>query len=196
MILIMGIHSVFFESPPFLEKKLGKEAFAGIPPKPGIYRFFDADGNLLYVGKSNNLRKPLFSYKRKRAGKTSRKESQLISKISYFEFDQLQSEEEALLEENRWIRTNRPPFNHANKQTEAYYFIRISSLPGALRFSLSMDPELARESYLKQTPLFGNSRQHLPNSAPSTVYGCFKGHGPARKSFGALLQLLWLHQTR
>lgn len=48
---------------PILENRLGKEAFDPIPQQPGVYRFYDQRGELLYVGKAKNLRRRLFGYK-------------------------------------------------------------------------------------------------------------------------------------
>ncbi|MCC5905935.1 MAG: nucleotide excision repair endonuclease [Balneolaceae bacterium] len=129
-----------FESAPFLENKIGKEWFNSVPKRPGIYRFYDASGNLIYVGKSKNLRYRLFTYKRIRPGGASTKVSRLISKIDLIETEFTNSEEEALLTENRWIRKFRPEFNHVNKSTETYYFIKIKIVGDTVRFNLSMNP--------------------------------------------------------
>lgn len=193
-----------FPKPPFLEEKLGREIFDHIPQKPGIYRFFDANGNLLYVGKSKNLRKRLFSYKTKRAGNTSRKESRLISKIAFIEYDVHKSEHDALLAENRLIRLERPSLNHANKQTEAYYFIRMRKTSSGIHLSLSMNSSNIRNPSINELPVFWKNSQceKKPEDtscepADSKLYGCFKGHNTVRRSFGALLQLLWFanHKT-
>jgi hypothetical protein len=161
-----------FPAEPFLEQRLGSEAFQHIPDSPGIYRFYDCEGRLLYVGKSLNLRRRLFGYKRARAGSVSRKVSEMISRIHRFELELTRTEEEALLLENRWIRENRPPYNHANKETETYYFVYLHPGDEALEFRLAM--RIHEETERKYW------------------YGCFKGHAPVRKSFGCLLRLLWM----
>jgi len=164
--------SPLFPAQPILEERLGSECFQSLPSAPGIYRFYDMDGNLLYVGKAKNLRSRLFTYKRARAGSVSRKVSKLIGQISYFEIEETETEQDALLLENRMIRTERPPFNHANKQTEAYYFVYLKPDEIGLEFRLAM-------------------RVH--EETDSTYWhGCFKGHAPVRRSFGCLLQLLWM----
>lgn len=184
-------NSDLFETRPFLEQKLAPELFGDIPQEPGIYRFYDENGKLLYVGKAKNLRYRLFTYKRVRPGRTSRKEAALLSKITRFEYDVLESEEEAILEENRWIREHRPEFNHANKHTETYYFITVQQSESALVFGLAMNPSGKLFSE-KEKPLYQNLLPSFPTDYDSKTYGCYKGHRTVRTSLGALLQLLWI----
>ena len=184
-----------FDNPPFLENKLGSDTFKDIPNVPGIYRLYCDEGTLLYVGKAKNLRRRLFTYKRARAGKTTRKEASLISKISHFEFDVLSSEEEAILKENYWIREYRPEFNRANKHTETYYYITVLEYSGGFFFGLSMNPSgnLLQEEEKQMLNFSKLSHQTLHNRK---VYGCFKGHRIVRTSLGSLLQLMWLTENK
>lgn len=183
--------SDLFGTFPFLEQKLGPEIFEDIPQEPGIYRFYDENELLLYVGKAKNLRRRLFSYKRAKPGKTSRKEAALISKIHRFEYDILESEHEAILRENHWIREHRPEFNYANKHTETYYFITIQEHQSGLTFGLSMNPSgnLYPDS---DKPLYRELHPPFEQDVEKKIYGCFKGHRIVRTSLGALLQLLWM----
>ena len=160
---------------PLLEERLGAGYFEDIPTTPGIYRFYDEADELLYVGKAKNLRTRVFSYKRAKPGQVSRKVSRLIGRIDRVEFEETDSERDALLLENRWIRDKRPPFNSANKQTEAYYFIHFKPSRDALEFRLAM-------------------RIH-DETDPADWYGSFKGHAPVRRSLGYLLQLLWMAEN-
>nr|WP_255727767.1 nucleotide excision repair endonuclease [Rhodohalobacter sulfatireducens] len=182
-----------FEAQPILEQRLGPELFADIPQEPGIYRFYDEDGQILYVGKAKNLRRRLFTYKRARPGRTSRKESKLISRIQRFDYDLTESEEEAILQENYWIRKHRPEFNHANKHTETYYFITVQRSEKALIFGLSMNPsgQLFPE---EEKPLYQKFPPSYNNHVDSKTYGCFKGHRTVRSSLGSLLQLMWMSE--
>lgn len=162
----------------FLLNKLGNERFDLIPATPGIYRFYNERGELLYVGKAKNLRTRLFSYKRAKSGQVSRKVARLIKQIARIEIEETGTEVDALLLENRLIRDERPPFNHANKQTEAYYFVYLKTDHTGMEFRLSMRiPEDTEEMFW---------------------HGCFKGHNPVRRSMGSMLQLLWMaeHQKR
>ncbi|MEX2362001.1 MAG: nucleotide excision repair endonuclease [Balneolaceae bacterium] len=164
--------SALIPAQPILENRLGKEAFDPIPQQPGVYRFYDQRGELLYVGKAKNLRRRLFGYKRARAGQVSRKVARLIGLIGRLEWEVTETEQKAFLLENRLIRGERPPFNHANKQTEAYYFVYLKPDQTGLEFRLAM-------------------RIH-DETDPASWYGCFKGHAPVRRSLGCLLQLLWM----
>lgn len=161
-----------FPSQPLLELRLGKESFDEIPSSPGVYRFYDVHGELLYVGKAKNLRTRLFSYKRARAGRVSRKISRLIGQIDSFGIEVTGSERDALMLENRLIRTERPPFNHANKFTETYYFVYLCPDETGLEFRLAM-------------------RIH-EETDEECWHGCFKGHAPVRQSLGCLLRLIWM----
>ena len=182
--------SDLFNLSPFLEEKLCNKVFYELPKSPGIYRFYDDRGKLLYIGKAKNLRKRLFSYKRIRPGNASRKVSSLLSKIATIEFDETATEQEAFLCENRLIREHRPEFNHANKATETYYFILTGRSDNNLHFRLTMNPDTTFRQKDSQS-LFRGVED--PDNPPETkIYGCFKGHNPVRRSLGALLQLLWL----
>lgn len=183
--------SELFDTPPFLEQRLGTEAFIEIPQSPGVYRFYDEKNTLLYVGKAKNLRRRLFTYKRATAGRTSTKESRLISRINRFEYDILESDQEAILRENYWIREHRPEFNHANKHTETYYFITVQQSDSSFVFGLAMNPsgQLFPE---KPKPLYQQFDSGFHTDFESKTYGCYKGHRTVRTSLGALLQLLWM----
>ena len=190
----MAKTELLFHSFPFLEQNLKAEFFESIPQSPGIYRFFDEEGELIYVGKSKNLRKRLFTYKRIRAGKASRKVSKLLSKIASIEFDETTSEQEAFLSENLLIRKHRPEFNHANKAIETYYYILTGRSEKSFQFRLTMNTDAAIRRTNNQS-LFKNI--DAPGQLIETnIYGCFKGHNPVRRSLGALLQLLWLTENK
>ena len=164
-----------FPVKPLLEDRLGTDCFESIPASPGVYRFYNDDGELLYVGKAKNLRRRLFSYKRAKAGQVSRKVGRLISQIEEIVWVETETERDALLLENRMIRGDRPPFNHANKEPETYYYVYLNPNAGnenALEFRLAM-------------------RIHKETD-PVHWHGCFKGHRMVRQSFGCLLRMLWM----
>lgn len=167
--------NVLFSPRPILEERLGADMFKKLPSVPGIYQFYDRYDRLLYVGKAKDLRKRLFTYKRAKAGTVSSKVARLIGQISRMEILEAESEQDALLLENHWIRKHKPPFNHVNKQTEAYYFIYLHPDSSGLNYRLSM-------------------RVH-DGTDPKWWYGCFKGHAPVRRSIGCMLQLLWMAEN-
>lgn len=181
-----------FTGGPFLEKKLGRDMFNKIPESPGIYRFYDSADKLLYTGKAKNLRKRLFTYKRASAGKTTRKEAALIGRINRFEYDVFDCEEEAILAENRWIRGQRPEFNHQNKHIETYYYIILYKTNRGIGLEYKMNPSV---------PLYKNEPkerrlEELKNLGftiiSAKLFGCFKGHRQVRTHLGNILRLIWL----
>lgn len=164
-----------FPAGPVLEQRISGEEFDAVPKKPGVYRIYDKSGTLLYVGKAKNLRTRLFSYKRIKPGGASRKVSEMIGRASSFDFVITETERDALLLENRIIRSERPLYNHANKETETYYFVYLKPDDRGLEFRLAM-------------------RIH-EESDEEFWHGCFKGHAPVRTSFGCLLRLLWMAEN-
>jgi hypothetical protein len=96
-------------TPEELETLLDPEALASLPASPGVYRFLDEAGEVLYVGKSVNLRARVISYfaGEPRDGKDRR----LREEAAGLRAEDLGSEPEALLREQQLIRRHRPPLN-------------------------------------------------------------------------------------
>jgi excinuclease ABC subunit C len=82
----------------------------GIPDDPGVYRFLDADGGILYVGKAKNLRNRLFSYFGEKASHTAKTKS-LVRHADRIEFTMVENERDALLLENTLIKKHQPRYN-------------------------------------------------------------------------------------
>ena len=160
--------------------------------EPGVYRFYDAEDKLLYVGKAKNLRRRLFTYKRASPGKTTRKEAALIRRIHRFEYDVLGTEKEALLVENRWIREKRPEFNHQNKHVETYYYIILYLTQSGFGLEYTMKPAVPILSRIySSNRLTSMSALDMPIQE-ARLFGCFKGHRVVRVHLGSLLKLIWL----
>ncbi|UAY51701.1 excinuclease ABC subunit UvrC [Ferruginibacter albus] len=100
---------------------------SSIPLQPGIYKYFDAAGDLLYVGKAKSLRKRVSSYFSKTF--TSYKTHELVQRISSIEFTIVNSEHDAFLLENSLIKQFQPIFNINLKDDKTYPFIVIKKEP-------------------------------------------------------------------
>lgn len=100
---------------------------AGIPVNPGIYKYYDAAGKLIYVGKAKNLRKRVSSYFTKT--KTNYKTIELVNRICSIEFTIVNSEQDAFLLENSLIKEYQPVFNIDLKDDKSYPYIVVKNEP-------------------------------------------------------------------
>jgi excinuclease ABC subunit C len=104
-----------------------KKISATIPDSPGIYKYFDLDSNLIYVGKAKNLRKRVTSYFIKTL--TSYKTYELVQRITRIEFTIVNSEQDAFLLENSLIKQFQPRYNINLKDDKSYPYIVIKNEP-------------------------------------------------------------------
>ena len=100
---------------------------SGIPSQAGIYKYFDATGQLLYVGKAKNLRKRVSSYFSKKYA--NYKTAELVNRIHHIEFTIVTSEQDAFLLENTLIKEFQPKFNINLKDDKSYPYIVIKNEP-------------------------------------------------------------------
>lgn len=94
-----------------------------IPLQPGIYKYYDAGGTLLYVGKAKELRKRVGSYFSKTF--TNYKTHELVQRIHRIEFTIVDSEQDAFLLENSLIKEYQPRYNINLKDDKSYPYIVI-----------------------------------------------------------------------
>jgi excinuclease ABC subunit C len=98
-----------------------------LPTQPGIYKYFDAANELLYVGKAKHLRKRVSSYFSKTF--TSYKTHELVQRIHHIEFTIVNSEQDAFLLENTLIKEFQPKFNINLKDDKSYPYIVVKKEP-------------------------------------------------------------------
>jgi len=101
-----------------------KEIISSLPDSPGIYKYYDATGVLMYIGKAKSLKKRVSSYFNK-IHYENRKTAVMVSKIVDIQFTLVESEMDALLLENALIKQFQPRFNISLKDDKTYPSIII-----------------------------------------------------------------------
>lgn len=103
-----------------------REKIEFLPTGPGVYRFLDSDGVVIYVGKAKNLKKRVSQYFRPK-DQLDRKTQVMVSKIDDLIVVEVESERDALLLENNLIKELQPKYNILLKDGKTYPWICIKN---------------------------------------------------------------------
>lgn len=103
-----------------------KDKIALFPHSPGVYRYYDAEGNVIYVGKAKDLHKRVAQYFVP-AERLTRKTAVMVSKIVDAQYTVVESEADALLLENNLIKQYKPRYNILLKDSKTYPWICVSA---------------------------------------------------------------------
>ena len=151
------------------DQKFGARFLTEVPAAPGVYRFHDGAGVLLYIGKAVNLRRRLGQYRLAGRRKKERKRRALVKAAARITWEVCESPLAAALAEIRLIQTLRPPRNVASAYPFLYPFVGIAAEGDEIYFCLTTSP----------------------GAFPSVAFhGAFRSRDVTREAFFALATLL------
>jgi excinuclease ABC subunit C len=119
------------------------QKYADLPQLPGVYRFYDFAGQLLYIGKAKNLKNRVANYFQNNKNPRT---ALMVSQISRVEYTIVTTENEALTLEADTIRTQQPKYNIKLKDDKSFVFVRISE---------NKKITIVRQKYDKKSTYFG-----------------------------------------
>ena len=149
-----------------------KQYIASLPRRPGVYRMFGADQELLYVGKARSLKDRVGSYFV--AGNVQPKVQALVRQITAIEVTVTNSETEALLLEYNLIKAHKPRFNIVLRDDKSYPYIHLDT-----------------KHEFPRLVFYRGSR-----SAPGRYFGPFPNAGALRDTLNQLQKLFRVRNCR
>ena len=108
-----------------LEKEQIRSILKELPFSPGVYKYYNSEKELIYVGKAKSLRKRVANYFTNKSG-LDQKTRSMVRRINHVEYTLVNSEYEALLLENNLIKTNKPKYNVLLRDDKTYPYICLT----------------------------------------------------------------------
>ncbi len=159
---------------PEFDCKLGPSYLSSVPARSGVYIWKDEAGLIVYIGKAKNLKKRLSQYRLATRRKQHRKMRLVVKKASAIELHLCDSEQAALLLENKLIQQHRPALNIAGAYSFMYPYIgfkRDVLQPQSVIIACSSSPEqLLDQGFM--------------------LFGAFRSRQIVTEAFEALVKLL------
>ncbi len=136
-----------------------KRFLASLSQRPGVYRMFDTDGTVIYVGKARNLKKRVSSYFGSKAHHP--KTQALMNRVVNVEVTVTATEPEALLLEFNLIKEHQPRFNVLLRDGKSYPYIKLTKSHKFPRFDFHRGKRQSADRYFGPFPSSGAVRQAL-----------------------------------
>ncbi len=152
------------------DKKFGDDFIESLPPSPGVYRVFNINNELIYVGKAKNLRRRLSQYRNVKRRKAHRKMKAIVQSASQILIECCSSDAEALRLELKLIQEHRPSLNVANAYSFTYPMIGFKVENGNFFLLMTSSPG---------------------NFPTFKLHGCFRSRFLAHKVFRAFERLFY-----
>ena len=149
-----------------------KEYVGTLPRRPGVYRMYDAEGGLLYIGKARNLKDRVGTYFN--PSNVAPKVQALVQQIAAIEVTVTNSETEALLLEYNLIKEHKPRFNVVLRDDKSFPYIHLES-----------DHEYPRLAFYRG-----------PRNRPGRYFGPFPSAGAVRETLQGLQKLFLIRNCR
>lgn len=153
------------------DDKFGAELVSNAPMGPGVYRFANDAGLVIYVGKAKNLRRRLANYRNATRKRAHRKQRILVREAAHLTYEQCESEHAALLLEGQLIRELRPQYNVDGAFAFLYPSFGVGAHDRTLLLCFTTHPEQYSHLDLRW-------------------YGCFRSRPRAKLAFHALVELM------
>jgi excinuclease ABC subunit C len=165
-----------------------RDIAARIPNEPGVYRFLDGEGTVLYVGKAKALRKRVQSYFRTGAGGPDGRIADMVARARDVEYVITRSEGEALVLEDNFIKEFRPPFNLRLRDDKSYPYIEVTFVDDWPRVRFMRGRHVAGNLYFGPYSSARKVRETLEAIGRIFPYRKCPGEKPGRASGSPCLQ--------